>query len=256
MRFSFLTLLSLVCLGLLLWGCPRPGAAPPPTDDDLADVEEPSPQEVIEEMQLAAAYVAEGIDTVEAVITSFSVPQCLACIASEAGTGAVLQFQHNAPAIIEAINNAEAGEPVILEVAPEPVDITRCLDMEGKSEPWPLVDIDTTWRAVITWSVGLVTSGLVDLLEPRLPGPDAGDAYIASRFGLALLEQAGAGGVAFALDVITGQPTTEIPGFRMTWQPSSLDAPPMSLKSISGCQGDSQRAVSMCELEAATAFLR
>lgn len=258
---NFIGMLMAAFSGLLIlaFGLGQAGCPPKPTPEP--EPGHPTPEEVVADLQSSADYVVTGIALVEQIITSYSVPQFFACVAADEGRARVLQFQAAAPDLV-AFVEAGGGE---LAVAPYPVAFDRCSSMEGKPDPWPMVEVPAEWQTVIEWAVQLVTGMLVDLIKAKAPPPEA-PGYHAFQVGLAILT-ASPGEFQHVWDFLTGAPTTEVPGFTLAWTPDDGDDGDDSTPTIllpdgterriapimasEPCAADSARTRAQCELEAA-----
>lgn len=228
-------------------GCP-----PKPTPAEI------TPEQIVANMQAGADYTIAGIGLVEQVVTSYEAPQFFACVAADTGKAGLEQFKGAAPSIVPFV---EAGGGTMHVDAYGPIMFDRCDGMEGKTDPWPMVNVPDSTRLLIEGGVQLAVGMLVDWIETQLPGPETGNAYYAARVGLSLLEQFGDGGFQFVFDGLCGAPSVTLPAYDLAWTPKDEAAPEglagaptdlapagMPAKAlIRDCPGDA-RAQAQCKL--------
>lgn len=189
MRFT--TIFSIICLLALAGACTHtpPNASPPPADDDssgdVGGFAEPSVEDVVAAMQEAANWSISGIGLTEAVITMFAESNFHACNIAEGGKWGLEVFSAATPSMAAESENPDG----LLLIDFGSHDFSRCHEMPGRPEPWPPVSMDPTWTSVIEWGFAFGISRLVDLLESKLPGPEAGQSYITGRIGMGVLNQ-------------------------------------------------------------------
>lgn len=208
----YLVLLALIVLALPLMA-PTCGDG----DDDTGETPEATPEDVAKVVKTSMELAISSIDLAETIATIDNPPQFNPCMVAT-GSKAGLQIGISNIGSIEQEAATPDGK---LHLNGGPVDFSRCMDMEGKPDPWPPTEPNPEVEAAIKAGVPAAVGIAKMMIEPKIP--DEGQECIEGRVALAMMDSISEVVTTVVIDAVNGAPATQIPEFDVNYSGCGLD---------------------------------
>lgn len=208
----FLTVLMICLVPVMLGvkGC----------DDDPVDepeVVDPEPADIGELIKAGGVVATAGIDVIEQAMTLNNAPQFNPCVIADISKGAIAIAENNVDAIV-----AESSDPDgKIHLTGGPIDISRCMVMEGKPDPWPPTTPNPQVEDAIKVFVPAGVLTVKTFIEPSIP--TEGQKCIEGQIAMGMMDSLSVLATTTVIDAVNGAPATEIPEFDVNYSGCGLE---------------------------------
>jgi len=186
-------------------------------DDDSTETPTAPPEDVAKVVKTSMEFAVSSIDLAETIATLDAPPKFNPCMVADGSKAGLAIGISNIPAI-----EAEAKDPDgKLHLNGGPVDFSRCMDMEGKPDPWPPTEPNPDVEAAIKSGVPAAVGIAKALIEPKIP--ESGQECIEGRVALAMMDSISQVVTTTVIDAVNGAPATSIPEFDVNYSGCGLD---------------------------------
>ncbi len=218
MRTYLTFILTAVMIGLIpiLFGVKGCG-------DELVDEPEAvdaEPADIGALIKAGGAVAIAGIDVVEKAMTLNNAPQFNPCLIADISKGAIAIAESNVDAIV-----AESSDPDgKIHLMGGPIDISRCMEMEGKPDPWPPTTPNPQVEDAVKVFVPAGVLMVKTFIEPSIPAE--GQKCIEGQIAMSMMDALSELATTTVIDAVNGAPATEIPEFDVDYGTCGIDVEP------------------------------